>query len=343
MEEKVRKLLEKHKDDMDLTNEEDYVEPGWDWSDADLEGWNLKGLRLSNLNNEANFINVNLIRANLQNANLSWANLQGASLIFANLRNALLLESNLEKANLMHANLNEARLVRTNLLGANLEGANLQKAILTGAVLQDTSLMRANLKDAKFNKNTALHNANLFNCNFENSTIKNAYKQLDKVVIQEREKKYILAKEVYLMLKNYFKQEGMYELSGEYYYREKLMETKCFRKDKEWLKWIGNHILHKIAGFGERPQWVLLWWAFIILLWGFFYWIFNGIMVNSNISYNPTPLEALYFSGVTFTTLGFGDIAPKQGIFQLFALVEALLGAIFMAMFIFVFARKMIR
>jgi len=59
--------------------------------------------------------------------------------------------------------------------------------------------------------------------------------------------------------------------------------------------------------------------------------------------YNPKFLETLYFSIVTFTTLGFGDLAPKPGFFQLFASFEALLGAIFMAMFIFVFARKMIR
>lgn len=47
MEERVKKLLEKHKDDKDLTSEMNYIELGWDWSEADLSGWNLEGLKLS--------------------------------------------------------------------------------------------------------------------------------------------------------------------------------------------------------------------------------------------------------------------------------------------------------
>jgi hypothetical protein len=37
-------------------------------------------------------------------------------------------------------------------------------------------------------------------------------------------------------------------------------------------------------------------------------------------------IEALYFSGITFTTLGYGDIAPHSGPMRLLALSEALTG-----------------
>jgi len=89
-----------------------------------------------------------------------------------------------------------------------------------------------------------------------------------------------------------------------------------------------------------------MWWLGIIFGCAFIYYFFSGIyngMVNNITSYNPKFLEALYFSIVTFTTLGFGDFVPKQGFFQLFASFESLMGAIFMALFIFVFVRKMIR
>ena len=398
MEEKVRKLLEKHKDDKDLTTEKDYIKPGWDWSGADLSGCNLEGLRLSNSEDRANFEKAdlrgaNLQKADLQNADLRWAklqnaylseadlrnadlskadlqnaelslaklqnadlsyaklqgadlfgaNLQGSKLRGANLQNANLGGANLQKVDLERANLQEAKLWDANLQKANLTRANLQEADLIGANLQEADLNGANLREAEFDEKTALHNANLFQCKLENSTLRNAYKNLDKVVIQEKNREYSKAKDVYLILKNYFRQEGMYDESGKYYYREKLMETKCFWKDKRIFKWLENQILHKIAGFGERPLWVLLWWVGIILISALLYWLFNGIMINGNTNYVPKFLESIYFSGVTFTTLGFGDLAPKPGIFQLFALGEALLGAIFMAMFIFVFARKMIR
>ena len=37
-------------------------------------------------------------------------------------------------------------------------------------------------------------------------------------------------------------------------------------------------------------------------------------------------VEALYFSGITFTTLGYGDIAPRSTPMRLLALSEALTG-----------------
>lgn len=50
-------------------------------------------------------------------------------------------------------------------------------------------------------------------------------------------------------------------------------------------------------------------------------------------------LTCLYFSGVTFTTLGYGDIAPN-GIVRVLAMLEAGLGAFLMALFVFTFTRR---
>ena len=333
MDDKVKSLLEKHKDDKDLTTEKNYIKPGWDWSEADLQEWNLRGLTLSSIGNRANF----------EKANLSAAELQEAGLACAKLEEANLFSADLQRADLEGANLQKAILYEADLRGADLNGADLQKAILVRANLQKTDLTGSNLRDAEFSEETILKDARLFQCRLENSTMKRAHNQLDKIVIQEREKKYSEARDVYLMLKNYFRQEGLYEISGEYYYREKLMERACNRGNGEWRKWFLNHLLGKIAGYGERPGRVILWWAIIISLSALVYWVSDGIMAGNNICYDPTPLEAVYFSGVTFTTLGFGDLAPKPGVFQIFAFGEALLGAIFMAMFIFVFARKMTR
>lgn len=346
MEEKVKKLLEKHKSDKDLTSEMEYIEPGWDWSEADLSGWNLEGLKLSDNENKANLQSTNFSKANLQNIKLASANLEKAYFGGTNLKNALLRGSILKGAYLRGTILENATLHKSCLQGADMTGANLQNAKLWSSNLQGADLKRSNLRDAEFNEKTVLHNVNLFQCRFDNSTLKYAYEQLDKKVIHEREQRHSEAKNIYAVLKNYFRQEGIYDISGEYYYREKLMEAKCNWKDKKYFKWISNMFLNLVAGYGERPLRVLIWWVGIILGYAFIYYFYNGISIriaNNINSYNPKFLEALYFSVVTFTTLGFGDLAPKPGFFQLFASFEALLGAIFMAMFIFVFARKMIR
>ena len=52
--------------------------------------------------------------------------------------------------------------------------------------------------------------------------------------------------------------------------------------------------------------------------------------------------RALYFSVVTFTTLGYGDFHP-EGVLQVFAALEALLGAVMIAFLTVVFARKFVR
>jgi len=366
MEERVKKLLEKHKGDKDLTSEKDYIKPGWDWSKANLAGWNLEALLLSNLKNRANFYNVNFVKANLKNVLLNGANLKKTNLYNANLHQIELEEVDLRFANLCDANLENAKMYEVNLQDAILSGTNLHKALLfivnlKNARLTDSNLKEAylwevnflgadlvgaNLRDTDFDKKTNLHNVNLRNCRLDNSTLKNAYMNLDKIVIQEKENDYLVAKDIYLLLKNYFTREGMHDISGEYYYREKLMETKYNWKDKKYFKWIFNMFLNLVAGYGERPLQVLVWWAGIIFGYAAIYYFYNGIYVriaNNIASYNPKFLEALYFSIVTFTTLGFGDLAPKPGFFQIFASFEALLGAIFMAMFIYVFARKMIR
>jgi len=346
LEERVKKLLEKHKDDKDLTSEMDYIKLGWDWSEADLSGWNLEGLKLSNKGNIANLQNANLSRANLENINLASANLEKAYFGGTNLKNAILRGSVLKGAYLRGANLENATLRESCLQGADMKGANLQNAKLWSSNLQGAKLQRTNLKNTGFNEETILYDVNWYQCQIDNSTLKFADDQLDKKVIQEKNNDYKKAREVYRNLKNYFRQEGMYDISGEYYYREKVMETKYNLQEKKYFEWIFNSFFNLIAGYGERCLRVIIGWFIIIFGYAFIYYYFSGIydgMAYKITSYNAKFLEAIYFSIVTFTTLGFGDLAPKPGLFQLITSSEALVGAIFMALFIFVFARKMSR
>jgi voltage-gated potassium channel Kch len=53
-------------------------------------------------------------------------------------------------------------------------------------------------------------------------------------------------------------------------------------------------------------------------------------------------LNSFYFSVVTFTTLGYGDITPV-GISRLIAAVEAFTGSFSLALFVVVFVKQMTR
>ena len=57
----------------------------------------------------------------------------------------------------------------------------------------------------------------------------------------------------------------------------------------------------------------------------------GGILYGHDISFNP--VDALYFSVVTWTTLGYGDFQPTEGL-RLLAAFQALLGTFFIPMLI---------
>ena len=349
MEERARKLIEDHKDDKDLSSMD---LSGWDFSGVDFGGWNLSKCNLKKAifytsDDKGEEIKSKLIKADLHEAYLWNANLQKADLSCADLQKADLYEANLQGAHLDYAHLKEAYLYYAHLKEASLCYADLLKTNLWNANLQKADLSGANLRDSEFNNGTILENINLFQAKLENSTLRFAINNL--CVINEQEKKcineidgeYRQAKECYRNLKNYCRQEGLYDESGKFYYREKLIEKKLHKKNKRWGKWISSNLYHYLAGYGEHPLWVLWWWFVTILFFGSIYWT-GGISrgVEAVQWY-----ENYYFSVVTFTTLGFGDIQPQAGMWhiQLCAMIEALLGAILMALFILTFGRKMMR
>jgi flavodoxin len=71
------------------------------------------------------------------------------------------------------------------------------------------------------------------------------------------------------------------------------------------------------------------------------YWITGGITPD-DAAFVPTLSESLYFSVVTFTTLGYGDYHPKQA-YQTIAISEAFIGAFILAFFVVVVSRRLVR
>jgi hypothetical protein len=94
-----------------------------------------------------------------------------------------------------------------------------------------------------------------------------------------------------------------------------------------------------IAGFGYRPMRVIGTALVTILLYGLVYWVTDGVQrpgFEGAISLS----KAIYFSGVTFATVGYGDFIPAPHL-RLVALTEGLLGAFTLGLFVAVLANRL--
>ena len=152
---------------------------------------------------------------------------------------------------------------------------------------------------------------------------------------------------------------GYYQLAGECFYNE-----RCARL---WQKFRGLQYdalppLKKLAriiwsvrllpelifgrllfGYGERPVRVLFASALIIVVCAFFYSQPSSLLYRGGTA-GSSFLQGLYFSTITFTTLGYGDLYPAPNSFyRAVAMAEAVAGACLIALFIVCLAKRFSR
>ena len=98
-----------------------------------------------------------------------------------------------------------------------------------------------------------------------------------------------------------------------------------------------------LFGYGERPVRVLIASAIIILFCAFFYWAPNSLDSRTQNVENSF-MQGLYFSTITFTTLGYGDLYPaNDNISRIVAMTEAVSGGCMMALFVVSLAKRFSR
>jgi len=109
------------------------------------------------------------------------------------------------------------------------------------------------------------------------------------------------------------------------------------------LKWFLEWLLaDATCAYGTSWKRVLLAWAVLVAGFAAVFWLGRGILRPDGLN-TASVWQSLYFSIVTFSTLGYGDFTPTSGAFQFLAGLEALSGAFMMALFVAVFGRQFMR
>ena len=350
---------------------------GLDLGGRDLHGADLVHANLSKANlADAKLKGATLRGSNLQEVFIPRADLRGSSLIHANLAGADLFQANLEKANLLQANLKgvnlelailrdaqlvEAELQRANLLRAELQNGNLDHASLEGAALILTDLQGASFSGSNL-QGVSLNFADLEGANFEGANLEGV--SLHGAIIDRDTTKFRLARwsenmilgdelgkhwsqclSPYRDLMQWHQHHGDYDTAGKFHYRE--WECKLAQEDHHWGEAAGMWIYRIANGYGEHWRRVIYSGASIIALFTLAYFPYSWPLCFQGecwIRLWEGIWQSLYFSGVSFTALGYGDfVTAPVGWTRYLGVVESLVGISLIALFLVTFTRKMTR
>lgn len=246
------------------------------------------------------------------------------------------------------------------LCGADLYRADLRGAHLFALDLRGSSLMKADLRGAN------LHCADLRDCNLlgarlDDTRLNNVI--WDRQLQQERQGResqragdgakarqyFEEAEETYRNLRVHLEKAGLFEQAGLFFYREMLMRR--LRMPRYSSKRLFSWLVDLFSGYGEKPLNVVLFSLGLIVVCALLYFLVGvwhgdlalGLALERGWRANLEDLAAcLYYSVVTFTTLGYGDITP-HGLARPLAAFEAFAGSFTMALFVVVFVKKMTR
>lgn len=281
-----------------------------------------------------------LTHAHLEGAQLSYAHLKGAVLWHAHLEEVDLTGTHLEKALLDNAHLEGASLRGAHLEDARLVDTHLEEADLTGAHLERTAIWHAHLEKASLSF-AYLEGAQLPYAHLEGAYLEDVRLSSDTSLEDVDWGNYILGEEreklgseaaTYRRLKLWYTEHGMYDIAGEFFFREMEAKRKALKwRPKPWNRaW--SKFLSLICGYGERPLRVIGWAASVVLGLAAVYCLFGGL----NLPYS------LYYSAVSFTALGYGSwaSAPPQDWVQGVGAAESFIGVFTIALFLITFVRK---
>lgn len=297
-------------------------------SEADLSDLDLSSLDLSH----ADFFRAQLVRANLKKSNLGQAELahadmRGAALYKADLRNSILHEADLSGADLSSTDCRGADLRGVNLRGANLSGADLRGADLTQADLGSSDLTYADVTGAKFHF-ARFNEANVTHIKYGNF----------------RE-----------MVGNYLGVRGIDQCFGSALFVRDA-------KDQDYIDTFYQSLQDRPAGLLRSIELVLfngwslidhgrsllkvaLYATIIAMFYGFIYladmrfgW---EIMDYSNSA--QTWFTPFYYSVVTYTTLGYGDVTANSLFGEMLVISEVIVGYFTLGLLLAILANTIAR
>ena len=227
---------------------------------------------------------------------------------YLDLRGLRVEETQIDKALLRWVNLRWAVFRDVGFKNAHFENCNFSQATFSDCYLRRAQFTQCDLVNSRFDS-CDFSQAMLTESRIDFASFKNCEIRLENIRFRADASEQAMVR-VCRSLKLNAISMGNFADAGELTYLEKTHERRALHAHGKWAAWLGSVLQDWMWGYGERP------WRLVLLM------VFNIVAFGSLLHWlDPLPdktwWEHVYFSGITYLTVGYGDLAPHSPIARL--------------------------
>ncbi len=304
----------------------------------DLSGINLRGVDLRGRD---------LLCRNLTGADLTGADLTGARLTGSNLTGAILRGATIDGANLVGCDLTDADLTECSGIKAVMGQCDLHNGILFAANLTGATLSAATAVNADFRAacldDTRILDADVSGSDFSRASLRDA--DLTGACVREAVFKEANLQGACLRGLREFERADWIDVavlevdfSGAYLVRRAIMDENYLHefRSRDQRHALLYRLWKATSDCGRSfARWGILT-VIVAIVFGLLY-----TQVSLDYGDHQTWLSPFYFSVVTLTTLGYGDVLPRSPAAQTLVLFEVVVGYVMLGGVLSIFATRM--
>ena len=291
-------------------------------------------------------VSLNLKKVECGHLDFSGLDLKGSSFSQAEIAHCLFVGTTLVGCDMIGAKFSHCDFV-----GGELQGSTFTRALFNHCSFSHSDFGKSYFVEAHFKEvdfmGASLCGAVLWNADIMGANNLKRKNFFDPESSGKKPKTYLsetntlMANESYRNLKRYFYQKGLTEDASWAAYRELTMERKHFFETKD-IRFVPSLFMDILSGYTEKPVRVILSSLGIVLIFGFAYFLLDAVRPTVENSEGPVGFwNSIYFSFITFTTVGFGDFIPKTFLWvKILVAMEAFSGPFMAGLFIFTLTRR---